>query len=310
MKKRITALTVMGSLLFAGNAMASSTYTVESGDTLWRIATNHNISVDELMTLNDLNGTVIYAGQSLTISPAGEEGPPSSSGTYTVQSGDTLFAIASRFNTTVSQLLELNPSITNANLMQVGQVINVPGGKGGNDNGEGSPSPTENGVINYTVQSGDTFYGIAYSNGMTQDMLRAFNPSVTNPGNLSVGQSIQVPTQDLIDLSKIVHLEARGEPMDGQVAVANVVQNRVADSQFPNTMHSVLHQDNQFTPVGNGSFATAIPNQNPIEAAKRAIGGENGVPEALFFFNPSTSNSEFMRSREVVTDIGNHRFVK
>ncbi|MBM7096231.1 LysM peptidoglycan-binding domain-containing protein [Bacillus sp. H-16] len=309
MKKRITALTLMGSLLFGGNAMASSTYTVESGDTLWQIATNHNISVDELITLNDLNGTVIYAGQTLLISQAGEA-PPSSSGTYTVQSGDTLYAIASLFDTTVSHLLELNPSITNANLMQVGQVLNVPGGNGGNDNGGDSPAPSENGVIMYTVQSGDTFYRIAYKNGMTQDMLRAFNPSVTNPNNLSAGQSIQIPTQELIDLSKIIHLEARGEPMAGQVAVANVVQNRVADSQFPNTIHSVLHQDNQFTPVRNGSFATAIPNQNPIEAAKRALGGENGVPEALFFFNPTTSNSEFMRSREVVTDIGNHRFVK
>jgi LysM repeat protein len=60
---------------------------------------------------------VIYVGQAITI-PAGVA-------TYVVQRGDTLRIIANKFGTTVENLLRLNPNIRNANLIYVGQVINV-----------------------------------------------------------------------------------------------------------------------------------------------------------------------------------------
>jgi peptidoglycan endopeptidase LytE len=43
-----------------------------------------------------------------------------------VKSGDTLFAIALRFHTTVDAILTLNPQITNANLIRVGDILNIP----------------------------------------------------------------------------------------------------------------------------------------------------------------------------------------
>ncbi|WP_051314779.1 LysM peptidoglycan-binding domain-containing protein [Alteribacter aurantiacus] len=317
MKKQMVSLALAGVMVFGGgHAITSASVTVGSGDTLWRIANSNGLTVDELMALNSLSSTTIHVGQTLKVTEGQGDsgGQTNKSGTYTIQSGDGLTSIARRHQTTVNHLLELNPSITNPNLIRVGQVIVVPGGN--DEPTETSPAPAPaptpsvQGESVYQVQSGDTFYRIASNHNLSQEMLRAFNRSITNVNQLQVGQAVVIPSQELVDLAKIVHLEARGEPLQGQVAVANVVLNRVSSSQFPNSVHGVLHQNNQFAPVTNGSFATAVPQNGPINAAKRALGGENHVPNALFFFNPSTSNSEFMHAREEVKTIGNHRFIK
>ncbi len=288
----------------SSHALASGSVTVTPGDTLWRIATTHGLTVQELMALNDLVSHTIYPGQTLTVTK-------SETSTYTIRSGDTLSAIASRNQTTFSRLLELNPSITNPNVIGVGQVIVIPiGEKPQEESPSLPPVPTIEVETIYIVKPGDTFYRIAINHNLSVDMLHAFNRSIANVSPLRVGQEVVIPSQELINLAKIVHLESRGEPIIGQVAVANVVLNRVASPQFPNTVHEVLHQPNQFTPVVNGTFNTAIPQERPIEAARRALSGENHVPEALFFFNPNVSTREFMHSREEVKTIGNHRFVK
>ena len=95
------------------------TYYVQRGDTLRRIASRFNTSVDVLIRLNPQisNPNVIYVGQAITV--------PGDASTYVVQRGDTLRIIANRFGTTVDNLLSLNPNITNRNVIYVGQVLNV-----------------------------------------------------------------------------------------------------------------------------------------------------------------------------------------
>ncbi|WP_066634828.1 BsuPI-related putative proteinase inhibitor [Desulfolucanica intricata] len=67
---------------------------------------------------------------------------------YTVRTGDTLYIIARRYNTTVERILELNPSITNPNIISVGQVIVVP------DGGVTTPAPSPTGRQNTRVVNG------------------------------------------------------------------------------------------------------------------------------------------------------------
>jgi LysM repeat protein len=96
-----------------------TTYTVQSGDTLRKIADRLNITVDALLKVNPqiTNANLIYAGQKINL-PAGISA-------HIVQKGDTLKAIATKYGTTLDNLLALNPQITNANLIYVGQVIRL-----------------------------------------------------------------------------------------------------------------------------------------------------------------------------------------
>jgi len=98
---------------------SGQTYYVKSGDTLRKIATKFNTSVDALLKVNPqiANPNLIYVGQAISI-PAGVS-------TYVVQKGDTLRIIANKYGTTVEALLALNPTIKNANLIYVGQIVRV-----------------------------------------------------------------------------------------------------------------------------------------------------------------------------------------
>lgn len=99
-----------------------STYTVKWGDTLSGIADTHNTTVQNLQSLNRLtNPNLIYVGQQLKVI-----GASTTKTTYRVVYGDTLELIGSRYGKTVQQIIHANPSITNANLIYVGQTIIIP----------------------------------------------------------------------------------------------------------------------------------------------------------------------------------------
>ena len=61
--------------------------------------------------------------------------------------------------------------------------------------------------------------------------------------------------EDLYWLSRIIYAESGNQSLEGKVAVGNVVLNRVASPQFPNSVYSVIFQRNQFTPASNGRQA-------------------------------------------------------
>ncbi len=128
----------------AAPTSSSLTYTIQSGDTLVAIADRFNVSVDDIVTANSLdNPDIISVGQQLTIptggasntggasdgnsdtsSTAGATGSTSGT-TYTVASGDTLAAIANRFNVDLDNLIEVN-NIENQDVISVGQQLTIP----------------------------------------------------------------------------------------------------------------------------------------------------------------------------------------
>ncbi len=108
---------------------ADCSYVVQPGDTLGIIAQRYGTTVSELVSLNSIsNPNLIYPGQVLLLPGCTTTPPPTqppATTTYTVVVGDTLFSIAVRFGTTVSELSALN-GITNPNLIYAGQVLVVP----------------------------------------------------------------------------------------------------------------------------------------------------------------------------------------
>ena len=116
---------------------------------------------------------------------------------------------------------------------------------------------------------------------------------------------------DLYWLSRIISAESRGETMDGQIAVGNVVLNRVAAEEFPDTIPDVIFDrkhDVQFTPVSNGTVYLR-PAAASVEAAKRALDGENVVGEAKYFYAPALSQGVWINAnRTYHMTIGCHRF--
>lgn len=108
-------------------------------------------------------------------------------------------------------------------------------------------------------------------------------------------------------LAKIVQVESGYESYEGQLAVANVILNRVASSNFPDTIKDVIYSGKQFPPAHNGLLAKAVPNASVLQAAKDALNGKNNVEGAVYFFNPKYSSGSNLT---VVATIGNHRFAK
>jgi N-acetylmuramoyl-L-alanine amidase len=112
-------------------------------------------------------------------------------------------------------------------------------------------------------------------------------------------------------LSRIISAEAGGEPFLGQIAVGNVVMNRVASTEFPNTIPGVIFDRVdavQFEPVKNGTIYKT-PTPQSIEAAKRVLDGENVIDGAMYFYAPALSQGIWINAnRTYYKTIGCHRF--
>lgn len=175
-----TVLTIGQQLLIPNQATdTTTTYTVKAGDSLYKIANQFGVTVNEIISANNLTTTTLQIGQVLTI-PTGTIQPtpipPSQENyiNYTVKSGDSLYKIANRYNTTVDAIKQLN-NLT-SNTLQIGQTLRI---------------PTQEGYINYYVQSGDSLYKIANRYNTTVDRIKQINGLTSN--NLSVGQLLLIP---------------------------------------------------------------------------------------------------------------------
>jgi LysM repeat protein len=154
------------------------THKVQLGESLWGISNKTNVSIQELMQINNLSSSTIYVGQELLLLA-----PHSHETTYTVKAGDTLYLISKSYNTTINELKTLNNLSTDT--LYVGQLIKIPSGTGTT-----GPSPTPATSNTHTVQPGETVWRIATTNQLTVDQLRSYNNLSSDM--LYVGQVLQL----------------------------------------------------------------------------------------------------------------------
>ena len=166
----------------------SNIYIVKNGDSLYSIARKYNTTVDELKKLNNLSSNVLNIGQVLKI-PSSESSNTGSgtgiSNTYVVKSGDSLYSIARKYNTTIDEIKRFN-NLT-SNLLSIGQVLKIPSGS--ESNNTGSNTGTTN---TYVVKSGDSLYSIARKYNTTVDEIKKLNNLSSNL--LSIGQVLKIPS--------------------------------------------------------------------------------------------------------------------
>ena len=116
---------------------------------------------------------------------------------------------------------------------------------------------------------------------------------------------------DLYWLSRIISAESRGEPFEGQIAVGNVVLNRVRSKSYPNTIYGVIFDrkhGTQFSPVSFGTIYQK-PTASAVIAAKICLEGYSLSDRALFFMNPrAATNNWISKNRPYAFTIGNHDF--
>lgn len=219
---------------------------------------------------------------------------------HTVLPGDVLWKVGAQHQMPYAVIQRANGLTSDT--IRVGQFLKIPD--------------------RYVVQSGDTLWKISQRYGLPLHTIRSVNNIWDS--SLRVGQVLYLPTplRNVVTLSsadldlfeRLVSAESKGEPFEGQVAVANVVLNRVKSPDFPNSVRGVILQYYgsipAFSPVDNGQIyqpATASAKT----AVRTALLGYDYSLGAEFFYNPAfTSANNWIRRRPLTTAIGHHLFAK
>ncbi|MDR7077463.1 N-acetylmuramoyl-L-alanine amidase [Neobacillus niacini] len=181
----------------------------------------------------------------------------------------------------------------------------------------------------YTDKQGDTMSKIARDHNVSLQELGDANPQVSNLNLIYIDQHLNTPKsiranepriEEFVNVSlsdteidllaRLVRAEAQMEPLEGKIAVACVVLNRVESSEFPDTIKEIIYAPGQFQPVQNGEINKPADEES-IQAVKAALTDQRQLaPGALFFYNPVIASSRWLDTRATTLVIGQHVFKK
>lgn len=174
---------IVDNLYNPNNESIYQKYVVKKDDTIYSIAFNYGMTLDEVLEINSMldpdikEGDVIYVYNRLPL--LNEEI------IYTVKQGDSLYSIAKKYNTTVNKIKETN--FLKSDNLKVGKKIII----------IKEEKPT--GEL-YTIMPGDTLYSLAIKNNTTVNEIKKANNLITN--DLIIGQQIIIPKDDRYGKSK------------------------------------------------------------------------------------------------------------
>ncbi len=214
----VTATAAIASAFFIADEAEAASHKVKSGDSLWGIAQKYGTSVSSLKSINNLSSDLIHPNQVIKTSKTSSSnssssdssnsnnsnsGNSSNGSTYKVKSGDTLSGIASKYNTSVQNIMKWNNLSTT--LIYPGDVFvvnkNGSSNNSSNNNSSNSNSSNNNNSSNnsssnsssattHTVKSGDTLSHIAVKHGVTVTKLKKWNN--LNSHIILVGQKLSI----------------------------------------------------------------------------------------------------------------------
>ena len=191
-----------------GGQTTGAKYTVQSGDSVWKISNDHGITMAQLIEWNNIKNNFVYPGQQLIVSNGGSSNAGANTGSntgntsgsssssssssntasgtkYTVKAGDSVWSVSNKYGITMAQLIQWN-NIQN-NFIYPGQQLTVSnsGSTNSTSGNTGSSTNTNNSSsVNtgssssqgtYTVKAGESVWSVANKNGITMDQLIEWN---------------------------------------------------------------------------------------------------------------------------------------
>ncbi|WP_415818653.1 cell wall hydrolase [Mesobacillus thioparans] len=146
-----------------------------------------------------------------------------------------------------------------------------------------------------------------YYGPVTTEAVKAFQRDFGLETTGGMGPRTTQLINDIEMMAHVVNGESRGESYQGQVAVAAVILNRVESKDFPNTVYDVIFQRNAFTAVYDGQYHLQ-PNYIAYNAVKDALLGWDPSYGSVYYYNPSLATNQWIFTRTVTKQIGNHNF--
>lgn len=297
------------------NATSTARYTVRRGDTLGAIAARHRVSIGSIKGANNMRGSLIRPGQVLTIPGAsGRYYDTPSGGTaitkttaYRVKPGDTLGAIASRYNVSVSTIKKANR--LRGSTIMAGQELTIPyiAGSGtvyadSASSGSSASSSSSRGATKYTVRPGDTLSGIAARHGVSMSSIQSANnmrgtvvkrgQKLTIPGSSSSSQAVaSAPVERASSTGSSGTYRVQAGDTLGKIAQMHGVS--MASIQSANNLRGTIVQRGQVLTIpgaGSGSSSVAATSTRGSSSSSRytvksgdtlsGIASRNGVSVA------------------------------
>lgn len=305
-------------------------YIVQPGDTMWLIARKFGVSLEALLRANPqvADGDKISVGERIFIPQSGSgsgSGSGGATGTYTVRAGDTMWLIAKKFGISLSELIRLNPQISDPNLIYPGQKINVPKGSAHPGPHPTPPQPTpphpappqptpphpappqptppraENNGRLYFVKSGDTFFNIAQRYALNLDSLIKANPQIINPDRIVPGMQLYLPGFHYVRQGETLFSIANsyGVPLNSLIEINPQIKN-------PNVID--VGQKIAIPRRANGDMAVYTVKQGDTlyKIAKKY----NLTVESILNANPSIENADMIYPGETLNIPGPHQVQK
>lgn len=315
-KKLNTAAFLIIFLVLLGGKAQAKVHTVNPGDTLFDLSRRTGVPVETIKQGNTMFSDGIVAGQVLLIPEK-----------YIVQPGDSLYDIGLRYGVSVWEIREMNG--LSSDVIWTGDVLYIP-----------QKSPYKR----VSVQWGDSLQSISQAYGVSIEDLKVINGLIDN--EIYAGTMLLIPSastqedrsnlssrgyldrgyrksasgiyyteDDRALLARLIEAEAEGEPYQGKVAVGAVVLNRLYDNDFPNNIKDIIYQVDelgcyQFSPVLDGRLFSVSTGYDSLKAADEALAGVDPTGGAVFFFNPSKISNQWLLSKPIIYQVGEHVFTK
>ena len=306
--KKIVAGTVGAAGLFLASAAtavnADSVHHVGKNDTVWALSQKFGVSIKSIEQLNhiDQNTNMIYVGQDLQIPNKDAQAPKNNTHTYTVQSGDSLWAIAQKFNTNVDHLKQLN-GLT-SNLIYVGQTLKVDGQASAQPAKAATPAPAKTVAQPVQQQAPVTKASVASSTQKAAPVQQAQQPSVqsTVKSTPAVQSTVkQTPVASSVSSAAPASSATQAQPATSSVATSKVAlavssssATTVSSSQAPvsssaSSASVSSSSASQQTVVSSSSSQTSVASSVSSAAPASSVSSQSSSKQPVIAANHTTA---------------------